>query len=209
MTRPRAASTVTVTASLDVRASAQNGVVPDAVLATLTQAGDRVAFGALVARHMRRGFAIAYRIMRHREDAEEVLQDSFVAALSGIQSFDASREFAPWFGRIVVRKALNALEKRRRREREPLLYDIADRRNAPDREAARRQLSTQVHTALARMPPRQRQLIELVELEEYTAAEAAQLLGISAATARWHLHEARRRLRSMLVESGFSEANST
>jgi RNA polymerase sigma-70 factor (ECF subfamily) len=158
---------------------------------------------------MRRGFAIAYRIMRHREDAEEVLQDAFVAALSGIQSFDASREFAPWFGRIVVRKALNALDKRRRRERAPLLSDIADRRSAPDRDAARRQLSTRVRTALARMPPRQRQLIELVELEEYTAAEAAQLLGISAATARWHLHEARSRLRGMLVESGFSEANST
>jgi RNA polymerase sigma-70 factor, ECF subfamily len=192
-----------------VRAPSQNALDTDAVLAARTQAGDRVAFGVLVMRHMRRGFAIAYRIMRHREDAEEVLQDAFVAALSGIQTFDADREFGPWFGRIVVRKALNAVEKRRRREREPLFADLADGRSAPDRDAARRQLSSRVRSALARMPPRQRQLIELVELEEYTAAEAAQLLGISAATARWHLHEARRRLRGILVESGFSEANST
>ena len=72
------------------------------------QQGDREAFDELARRHARRAFAIAYRILRHTQDAEDLVQDAFIAALDGIGSFDPTRPFAPWFFKIVVNRALNA-----------------------------------------------------------------------------------------------------
>lgn len=171
----------------------------DSLLVERTRAGDRAAFGELVNRHMKRAFAIAYRILHDRQDAEDVVQDAFVAALGGIDSFDTTRPFGPWLGTIVVRKGLNALAKRRVRAGEPLTADLAASGDTPDEEAARAQLAGRVRSTLLALPPRQRVLIELIELEGFTAAEAAEALEIAPATARWHLHVARARLREALA----------
>ena len=58
-----------------------------------------------------------------------------------------------------------------------------------------------MRAALTKLPPRQRTIVDLVELEGYTAVEAANMLGITPATARWHLHEARNTLRGLLAPS--------
>jgi RNA polymerase sigma-70 factor (ECF subfamily) len=171
----------------------------DAMLAERAQAGDRSAYGDLVKRHMRSVFAIAYRMVRNQQDAEDIVQDAFIAALAAIQSFDITRPFAPWIARIVARKALNALEKQRVRQSDALSADLSDGRATPYDDAARTQVSTRVRAALLRLPPRQRAIVEMVELEGYSAVDAAQLLGISPATARWHLHEARGTLRTILA----------
>ena len=81
------------------------------------QRGDKHAFDELARRYARRAFAVAYRILRHTQDAEDLVQDAFVAALDGIGSFDPSRPFAPWFFKIVVNRALNAASARSTRER--------------------------------------------------------------------------------------------
>jgi RNA polymerase sigma factor (sigma-70 family) len=173
--------------------------ISDGVLAARAQAGDRGAYGELVKRHMRQAFTIAYRIVRNQQDAEDTVQDGFIAALAAIQTFDVARPFAPWISRIVARKALNALEKRRVRQSDALTPDISDRRATPFDDASRTQIAKRVRTALTKLPPRQRTVVELVELEGYTAVEAAELLGITPATARWHLHEARNTLRTVLA----------
>jgi RNA polymerase sigma-70 factor, ECF subfamily len=187
------------------RRNAEHGLVnleiSDAVLAARVQAGDRSAYDELVRRHMRQAFAIAYRIVRNQQDAEDTVQDAFIAALVAIQSFDTGRPFAPWISRIVARKALNALEKRRVRSSDSLTPDLSDGRATPYDDAARAQIEVNVRAALTRLPPRQRTIVELVELEGYSAVEAAGLLGITPATARWHLHEARGTLRTLLAPS--------
>ena len=175
--------------------------ISDAVLAARVQAGDRSAYDELVRRHMRQAFAIAYRIVRNQQDAEDTVQDAFIAALVAIRSFDTARPFAPWISRIVARMALNALEKRRVRNSDSLTPDLSDGRATPYDDTARTQIATRVRAALTRLPPRQRTIVELVELQEYTAVEAAHMLGITPATARWHLHEARNTLRTLLAPS--------
>src|SRR5262245_7031763 len=77
------------------------------------QRGDTLAFGELVRRYQRRAFAIAYRLLRHRQDAEDLVQDSFVAALERIDRFELGRPFAPWFFRLLVNRGHNALVARR------------------------------------------------------------------------------------------------
>jgi RNA polymerase sigma-70 factor (ECF subfamily) len=176
-----------------------NSEISDAVLAGQVQAGERSAYDELVRRHMRQAFAIAYRIVRNQQDAEDTVQEAFVAAFVAIHSFDNARPFAPWINRIVARKALNALEKRRVRQSDALSPDISDGRATPYDDAARTQVAARVRAALTRLPPRQRTIVELVELEGYTAVEAAHMLGITPATARWHLHEARNTLRGLLA----------
>jgi RNA polymerase sigma factor (sigma-70 family) len=172
----------------------------DMELAARAQAGDRAAFGDLVARHTRRGLAIAYRVLQNRQDAEDALQDAFIATLASIASYDVTRPFGPWFGQVVVSKALNTLNKRRLRADQPLTHDVADNGGTPHEHTARLQTTQRVRAALHSLSPRQRLVVELVDLEGFSAVETAQLLGISAATARWHLHEARGTLRQTLAQ---------
>jgi RNA polymerase sigma-70 factor (ECF subfamily) len=73
------------------------------------------------------------------------------------------------------------------------------REPAPDLAAERTELRTRIRAALDALPPRQRVLMELVELEGFTPTQAAELLEISPATARWHLHTARGALRRVLT----------
>src|SRR5205814_5004686 len=86
----------------------------------LVQAGDAEAFDLLVRRYMRSAFAVAYRVLGHREDAEDVVQEAFLAALANIRSFDTSRRFGPWLYRIVVTRGLNFRKSRSRRTTDAL-----------------------------------------------------------------------------------------
>src|SRR5690606_8916242 len=79
----------------------------DAELACRVQAGEAAAFDLLVGRHMQRAFGVAYRLLGQREDAEDLVQEAFIAALQKIDTFDGRREFAPWFYRILVNRCLN------------------------------------------------------------------------------------------------------
>src|SRR5690606_8528962 len=96
----------------------------DAQLAFRVQRGDADAFDVLVTRHMRRAFGVAMRLLGQAEDAEDLVQDAFVAALQKIDTFDPARDFAPWFYRILVNRCLNARKARARRTTVELPGDV-------------------------------------------------------------------------------------
>jgi RNA polymerase sigma-70 factor (ECF subfamily) len=172
----------------------------EAAVIALVQAGDSAAFDLLVRRYMRSAFAVAYRVLGHREDAEDVVQEAFLAALANIGSFDTSRRFGPWLYRIVVTRGLNFRKSRSRRTTESL-EDAAVPSDAPGPAAAAEHagLRATVAAALARLPERQRMVVQLFELDGFSGAEIAAMLGISPGTVRWYLHEARQALRGMLA----------
>jgi RNA polymerase sigma-70 factor (ECF subfamily) len=176
---------------------------PDAVESAAiarVQAGDTAEFDLLVRRYMRSAFAVAYRVLGHREDAEDVVQEAFLAALSNIGTFDRSRRFGPWLHRIVVTRGLNYRKSRSRRTTE-MLEDggLASSAMGPDADAERAGLETTVAAALAQLPERQRMVVQLFELDGFSGAEIAAMLGISPGTVRWYLHEARQALRGLLA----------
>jgi RNA polymerase sigma-70 factor, ECF subfamily len=164
------------------------------------QGGETEPFDLLVRRYMRAAFTIAYRIVGHREDAEDVVQEAFLAALANIRTFDTSRRFGPWLYRIVVTRGLNFRKARSRRRTESLeIAPLASDTPGPALEAERSGLRAEVASALARLPERQRMVVQFFELDGFSGAEIAEMLGISAGTVRWYLHQARQTLRGMLA----------
>jgi RNA polymerase sigma-70 factor (ECF subfamily) len=185
------------------RAPAVTDAAPDpgeAEALRRVQAGDTSAFDLLVRRYMRSAFAVAYRVVGHREDAEDVVQEAFLAALANIASFDTSRRFGPWLHRIVVTRGLNYRKSRTRRSVEPLEESGAmSDAPGPAIDAERAGLRSVVAEALGRLPERQRMVVQLFELDGFSGAEIAEMLGLSPGTVRWYLHEARQALRGMLA----------
>lgn len=167
-------------------------------LVVQVQQGDTEAYAVLVRRHLPRGYRIAWRLLRHKEDAEDAVQDAFLRALERIDQCDPERPFGPWFFRIVATTAINKQRSAKRRETEELSETEVSDVMGPADSATLSVLRGEVDAALATLPPVQRQLIELVTYEEFTPTEAAQLLEMPAGTARWHLHEARKTLRTQL-----------
>jgi RNA polymerase sigma-70 factor, ECF subfamily len=170
----------------------------DRLLVERVLRGDADAFGVLVSRHMRRAFSIAYRILEHREDAEDVVQDSFLRGLERIGTLDRERPFRPWFYRIVVNQALNLRRSRSLRATDPLPEELATTTSSPANAAETAELRGRLRAALAALPERQRIIVQLAELEELNSSEIAGILDISAGTVRWHLHQARQTLREVL-----------
>jgi len=168
--------------------------------------GDGLAFDALVTRYMRRAFSVAYRVLGHKEDAEDLVQDAFIAALQRIDSFEAGRPFGPWFFRILVNRGLNARKSRALRTTEEIPEAAASTFASPEREAERGELRGHLRSAMAGLPERQRFIVELFELEGFSGTEIAEMLEISDGTVRWHLHEARKTLRETLAHYQRSNA---
>jgi RNA polymerase sigma-70 factor (ECF subfamily) len=170
----------------------------DVQLAILVQQGDAAAFDMLVRRHMQRAFGVAYRLLGQREDAEDLVQETFLAALQKIDSFDTGREFSPWFYRILVNRCLNARKSRSRRSTVELPGDVVSAMPSPLVETERSELRRLLASAMEALPEKQRTIVSMFDLEGFSSPEIAEVLGISDGTVRWHLHQARRVLRDTL-----------
>jgi RNA polymerase sigma-70 factor (ECF subfamily) len=160
--------------------------------------GDRDAFGALVRAHLPRALALARRVLRDDRNAEDAVQDAFLQALRALDRLDPARPFWPWLSRIVVNRSIDMAESRRVRDAESLSDAYADTARNPLEVAQDEELVARVRTIAKSMPPRQRLIVELHDIEEWTVAEITGLTGSSAATVRWHLHMGRRLLRAAL-----------
>jgi RNA polymerase sigma-70 factor, ECF subfamily len=170
----------------------------DALLVERVLRGDAEAYGELVTRHMRRAFAIAYRVLGHREDAEDVVQDAFIRALERLDTHDRKRPFRAWLYRIVVNQALNHRRARTLRMTEEVPADARSMTPSPEQDTERSRLRERLEAAMGVLTEKQRTIVQLADLEEFTSAEIAEVLDMADGTVRWHLHQARRALRQAL-----------
>jgi RNA polymerase sigma-70 factor (ECF subfamily) len=170
----------------------------DALLVRRVLDGDAEAYGSLVSKHMRRAFAVAYRILGHREDAEDVVQDSFLRALERIDQLD-HRPFRPWLLRVVVNQALNFRRGRGVRSTQQIPETTPGRGMLPDRAAENADLRERLAAALGALPEKQRTIVQLADLEGLRSAEIGSIMDLADGTVRWHLHEARKALRTALA----------
>jgi RNA polymerase sigma-70 factor, ECF subfamily len=173
----------------------------EAGLVVRVQRGDREAFDELARRHARRAFAIAYRILRQTQDAEDLVQDAFIAALDGIASFDPTRPFAPWFFKIVVNRALNAASARSTRERHVTVVQLwnNDAVAVELDPAEQSEIRDRFQKALGALPQQQRLIVELSDIDGRSSTEIGEMLDLPRGTVRWHLHQARKTLRVALA----------
>jgi RNA polymerase sigma-70 factor, ECF subfamily len=171
----------------------------DSELAERVQKGDQPAFSELVKRYMRRAFSVAYRLMRQREDAEDLVQETFVTVHQKINTFDTGRPFGPWFFRVLVNKGINARKSRQIRSTEPVPPDARDAGASPAQTLERREISQAFGKAFDSLTERQQMVVRLFELEGFSSAEIGEILDLSDGTVRWHLHQARMSLREALA----------
>lgn len=163
------------------------------------QEGDSEAFGLLVRGHIQRAYAVAYRVVQHREDAEDMVQEAFMSALKHIDRFELGRPFAPWLHRIIVNRALSARRTRAFQVTEALPEQQESRGDSPLTLALRGEVMERFRASLADLPERQRIVIELHDVDGFSAEEIGDQLGIAAGTVRWYIHQARRVLRQALA----------
>lgn len=168
-------------------------------------AGDRAAFGTLVARHLQRMAALAGRITGNRGDAEEIVQEAFLRAWLKAPSWLGREDraggaaFSTWLGRVVVNLCLD-----RKRKAVPLpieaAADVAD--PAPDGFSATAggEVAARVAQAMATLPDRQRAAIALCHYEGLTNIEAAAMLDVTVGALESLLVRARRSLRTALAD---------
>src|SRR5690349_24420332 len=86
---------------------------PDAELVALAQGGNSRAFDELVRRYQDKAWRLAYKILRHEDDASEAVQDAFLSAFRGLKNFKSESTFSTWLYRVTTNAALMKLRKRR------------------------------------------------------------------------------------------------
>jgi RNA polymerase sigma-70 factor (ECF subfamily) len=163
------------------------------------QAGDLSAFDALVRRHIERALRIARRLVPTHEDAEDVVQDAFLSAMRAIGSFDVTRPFGPWITRIVVNQGITYRRSRARRQDDALPVDLASSGPSPAQVTERNEIADRFSAALEQLPGQQRLMVQLFEVDGLSSPEIAKLTGLSDGTVRWHIHAARKVLRTALA----------
>jgi len=170
----------------------------EGVLVALAVAGDRAAFGALVERYAGVARRVAWAILGNAADADDAAQDAMLSALVKLDQYDPRRPFGPWLLRIVANAATDRRRRRSVRRSEPLDVGFAAGGPRPDATAERRALGERLRQALAELSERRRAAVVLFDVEGYSHAEIAAILGIPEGTVRSEVFHGRRRLRALL-----------
>lgn len=183
----------------------------DAALVARLRDDDAQALETVIHRHGGRMLAAARRIVGSEEDAKDVTQAAFLAALRALDGFNGSSQLSTWLHRIVINTALMKLRSRRRR-REGSIDDLLPRfaedghwaepqshaETSVDAEIDGRRARGLVRAAIDRLPERHRSVLVLRDLEELDTDETAAMLGIKPNAVRTRLHRARQALRTLL-----------
>jgi len=170
----------------------------EAELAARARAGDRAAFGTLVERFAPQARRVARAVLQNPEDADDAAQDAFLSALVKLDQYDPRRPFGPWLMRIVANAATDRRRRRAVRQTEPLAPELAGGGSRPDRDTERRALGERLSAALAQLPERRRVAVVLFDVEGYSHAEIAGVLGVPEGTMQSEVFHARRALRALL-----------
>lgn len=165
----------------------------DAELLAAHVAGDRQAFGELFRRHQRQLHRLARLTTRTREDAEDALQDAMLSAHRGAGSFRHDAAVGSWLYRIVVNACLDRLRRAKAHPTAPLedVHSVADRTAHVD-------TAITVQRALMRLPVEQRAAVVAVDMQGYSVADTAALLGVAEGTVKSRCARARVRLAELL-----------
>ena len=177
----------------------------DTLLADRIRSGETAALGELYDRYAGVALATALRVVRDRQEAEDVVHDAFVAVWRKIAGFDAERgSLRAWLMTVVRNRAIDRVRARRH----PMDVDEADElsllRTGPNptwEDALRRTSAVDVQTAMATLPDEQRRAVELAYFEGYTYREVAELTSVPAGTANGRLRLALIKLREALGQS--------
>lgn len=162
------------------------------------QEGDTGAFACLLDRYSNPVYSLVLRIVRNREDAEELAQDVFLKVFRKLGTFHGDSAFSTWIYRIAYNTAVSET---RKKKREFLAIDDSVLENVSEenlagmfgKSEAEGQLE-QLDAALGQLPPDERALIGLFYMEEKSIDDIASVTGLSASNVKTRLHRIRKKL---------------
>ena len=182
----------------------------ESALVARAKAGDATAFAELVNHYDRRVFRMAKQITQNEEDAEDVLQETFLKAYSHLDDFQGNSKFYTWLVRIAVNEALMKLRKRRSDKTVPLDEPIDTGEDVVAREIAvwdenpedtysQQELGRILDEAVQSLKPAYRTVFVLRDIEEMSIEETAEALNLSISAVKSRLLRARLQLRDKLT----------
>jgi len=182
----------------------------ESALVTRAKHGDADAFSDLVKHYDRRVFRMAKQITQNDDDAEDVLQETFLKAYTHLDDFQGNSKFYTWLVRIAVNEALMKLRKRRSDRSVPLdepidtgedemVREIAVWDENPEDTYSREELAEILDQAIQSLKPAYRTVFVLRDIEEMSIEETAEALGLSISAVKSRLLRARLQLREKLT----------
>jgi len=162
--------------------------------------GDRNAHYKLYTLYSRAMYNVGYRITGNSDDAEDVLQESFISAFRSLDSYRGDATFGAWLKRIVVNKAINALNKKKHElmpDNEE--FDVAEEEEPV--EYGDGLTVERVRRGIDQLPDGYRSVLTLYLLEGYDHQEIAEIMKISESTSKSQLNRAKNKLREFLLKA--------
>lgn len=185
--------------------------VDDRELVAAAQRGDRDAFKTLFERYHRRAYTLALGVVRHADDALDVVQEAFIKAHKYLDKFEGNASFYTWLYRIVMNLAIDHLRKHRRVKPveldetrlepdadEPLLPRILG--GNPGQALMDKQIRSRIDQALDQLSENHRSVLVMRELEGLSYEEMAQAMSCSKGTIMSRLFHARRNMQKQLLD---------
>jgi RNA polymerase sigma-70 factor (ECF subfamily) len=184
--------------------------IDESTLVVQAREGDARAFGELVRRYEGKIFRLAQHITQNREDAEDVLQETFLKAYEHLDQFKGDSKFYTWIVRIAVNQALMKLRRRKTDKsvsldetidtgEDTITREIAAWDEDPEQRFSREELGEILDTAVESLEPPYRSVFVLRDIEELSTEETAEALNLSVPAVKSRLLRARLQLREKLT----------
>jgi RNA polymerase sigma-70 factor, ECF subfamily len=180
----------------------------DEELVQSAQAGESPAFDELVRRYTNVVYRILYKILRHEEDTQDALQDTFVSAYRALPRFRQDAKFSTWIYRVATNAALMKARKRKMNfvsldhpsedGEAKTAWELPDWSATPDEELLGVETRRVMEEAIQALPPEQRAAFVLHDVQDLSSAETAEAMGITVSAVNSRLHRARVFLRDRI-----------
>jgi RNA polymerase sigma-70 factor, ECF subfamily len=186
--------------------------VTDAGVVAQVLAGDKDAFRVLVERHSRSIFRVVYRMTGNQQDAEEILQETFLRAYKSLERFESRSNFGTWLYRIAVNRALDLLSSRKAQVRMKDAYQITDSPDpddsrqvqlpaagpGPDRLLISSEIKKKLAQAMSLLTPAERVAFTMRHMEGRSIEEVGLALNLKVSAAKNSVFRAVQKLRQQL-----------
>lgn len=151
-------------------------------------------------------FNVCYRIVNQHEEAQDVLQESFVKMFKQIHSYREESSFGAWFKRIVVNNSLNHVKKRNRENLKlEMLKDETDQNVIDEEEVVPETTIVEIQNAMELLPEGYRIVFTLYLFEAYSHKEIAEELGITESTSKSQLNRAKKKMKEILLQKTYEK----
>jgi RNA polymerase sigma-70 factor (ECF subfamily) len=175
----------------------------DQRLIQLTLDGQQEAFGHLIRKYQDRLYNGMVHILRDQSEAEDVVQDAFILAMTRLDSFKGNSQFFTWLYRIAYNVAITRLRRKKptvsiQGSENTLRLTLPDEGPTPDARMSRQESVSQLMLAMERLSEEHRSILVLREMEELEYEAISEILDLPVGTVRSRLHRARSQLKQML-----------